>query len=134
MIDVTQMLIKHEGLRNFVYNDSIGIPTIGVGRNLKSRGITNAEAMYLLNNDIADFTKQLRDRFYWFDSIHTDAQAVMLDMCFNMGLAGLLTFTNTLEHIKNEDYKEAAKDMLNSKWAVQVGTRSLELSDILKNI
>ena len=56
MIDVTQMLIKHEGLRNFVYNDSIGIPTIGVGRNLKSRGITNAEAMYLLNNAI-DFYK-----------------------------------------------------------------------------
>ena len=96
--------------------------------------VSSSHALYLLHNDIADFTKQLQDRFYWWDSIHPDAQAVMIDMAFNMGLGGLLTFTHTLEHIKNEDYKEASKEILNSQWAWQVGVRAIELSDILNKI
>lgn len=134
MIDIAQMLIKHEGLRNFVYRCPAGKLTIGVGRNLEDRGITNAEAMYLLHNDIENVIQQLKDRFYWFENIHEDAQAVMTDMCFNMGLGGLLTFQATLEHLKNENYKAASVTMLESKWKTQVGVRALELSDILKNI
>jgi lysozyme len=134
MSKISDMLEKHEGFRQFVYKDSLGIETIGIGRNLKSRGVTRAEALYLLENDIADFTKQLRDRLYWFDSIHEDAQLVLIDMAFNMGLGGLMTFTQTLELIKNENYKKASETMLQSKWAQQVGTRAIELSNILKNI
>jgi lysozyme len=134
MNKISEMLEKHEGYRQFVYKDSLGIETIGIGRNLKNRGVTRAEALYLLENDIADFTKQLRDRLYWFDSVHEDAQLVMIDMAFNCGLNGLLTFHETLEHIKNENYKAASVTMLASKWAKQVGTRAIELSDILKNI
>jgi len=134
MSKISDMLEKHEGFRQFVYKDSLGIETIGIGRNLKNRGVTRAEALYLLENDIADFTKQLRDRLYWFDSIHEDAQMVLIDMAFNMGIGGLMTFTQTLEHIKNENYKKASETMLQSLWAKQVGTRATELSDILKNI
>lgn len=134
MSKISEILEKHEGYRQFIYRDSLGIETIGIGRNLKNRGVTRAEALYLLENDIQDFTKQLRNRLYWFDSIHPDAQMVLIDMAFNMGLAGLLTFHDTLEHIKNENYKAASGTMLQSKWAKQVGVRALELSDILKNI
>ena len=134
MINISQMLEKHEGFRQYVYKDSMGIETIGIGRNLKNRGITRAEALYLLENDIKDFTKQLRDRLYWFDSIHPDAQMVLTDMVFNMGLGGLLTFHTTLEHIKNENYKAASETMLQSQWAKQVGVRAIELSDILRSI
>jgi lysozyme len=134
MSKIADMLEKHEGFKQFIYKDSLGIETIGIGRNLKNRGVTRAEALYLLENDIADFTKQLRDRLYWFDSIHPDAQMVLIDMAFNLGLSGLLTFHDTLEHIKNENYKAASVTMLNSKWAKQVGVRSLELADILRNI
>jgi lysozyme len=134
MSQITDMLIKHEGLRLFPYPDSVGRLTIGVGRNLHDRGITKDEALMMLENDIADFTKQLSERLFWFDQQPDKIKMVLLDMAFNMGLNGLLTFHNTLEHIKNGDYKEASKDMLNSKWAVQVGVRSLELADILKSI
>lgn len=134
MSKISDMLEHHEGFRQFVYKDSLGIETIGIGRNLKNRGVTRAEALYLLENDIADFTKQLRDRLYWFDSIHEDAQMVLIDMAFNMGLGGLMTFTQTLEHIKNENYKKASETMLQSLWAKQVGARAIELSEILKNL
>ena len=43
---------KHEGLRLYPYNCSEGKLTLGIGRNLDDRGITEEEALYLLNNDI----------------------------------------------------------------------------------
>ena len=134
MINIIDLLERHEGFRQYPYRDTVGKLSIGIGRNLDDRGITKAEALYMLNNDIKDFEQQLKDRLYWFENIHEDAQAVLLMMCFNMGLNGLLTFHTTLEHIKNENYKAASVSMLDSQWAKQVGTRSLELSDILKNI
>ena len=35
-----KQLVKSEGLRLEVYQDTLGIDTIGVGRNLEDRGIT----------------------------------------------------------------------------------------------
>ena len=129
-----ELLIKHEGLRNIIYYDSLGIPTIGVGRNLKDRGVTNAEALFMLNNDIVDFTQQLSDRLYWFDAQPDQAKLAMIDLSFNCGIAGLLTFHKTLEYIKNGDYKNAADELMKSKWATQVGNRAKDLSEILYSI
>lgn len=134
MSEISDILIKHEGLRLRVYNDSVGIPTIGVGRNLVNRGITKVEALYLLENDIKDFTDQLSERLYWFDAQPEKSKLVLIDMAFNLGIAGLLTFRNTLEHIKNGEYQIASEEMLLSKWAKQVGIRAVELSNILKSI
>jgi len=133
-IKLSDLLMKHEGVRLFPYHDSTGHLTIGVGRNLNERGITKDEALMMLENDIEDFTNQLSERLFWFDDQPETAKMVLLDMCFNMGLNGLLTFHNTLEHFKNGNYKEASKSMLNSKWAVQVGVRAIELSDLIKNL
>jgi lysozyme len=104
-----------------------------LGRNLVQRGITEAEARYLLDNDIKDFEQQLSDRLYWFDGAPDTVKLVLTDMCFNLGVAGLLQFHNTLEHIKNENYQAASIEMLKSLWAKQVGNRAIELSIILKS-
>jgi len=132
MSEIADLLLKHEGYRRFVYTDTVGKQTIGIGRNLEDRGITKDEALYLLENDIVDFTDQLSERLYWFDAAPDKVKLVILDMGFNLGIAGLLSFKNTLEHIKNGQYDLAAKEMLLSKWAQQVGKRAIELSEILK--
>ncbi len=134
MSEISDLLIKHEGLRLFMYFDSEGVPTIGVGRNLKNRGITKDEALYLLQNDIADFTKQLSEKLYWFDAQPDQAKLVLIDMGFNCGIAGLMTFQKTLEHFKNNDYKNAAIELENSKWASQVPNRANDLCNILNSI
>ena len=54
MTELERLLIYHEGLRLGVYRCPAGKLTIGVGRNLEDRGITEEEAYYLLRNDIAD--------------------------------------------------------------------------------
>lgn len=132
MSEIADLLLKHEGYRRFVYLDTVGVETIGVGRNLRDRGITKDEAIYLLENDIKDFTEQLDERLFWFDTAPDKVKLVLTDMAFNLGIPGLLTFHNTLEHIKNGQYDLAAKEMLLSKWANQVGNRAIELSEILK--
>lgn len=129
---IAELLEKHEGYRRFVYKDTVGKLTVGIGRNLEDRGLTHEEALYLLNNDIMDFTKQLSIKLPWFNTAPDNVKLVLIDMGFNLGISGLLTFKNTLEHIKNGEYEIAAKEMLLSKWAKQVGTRAIELSNILK--
>ena len=49
---ITQLRF-HEGVKNHVYKDHLGIETIGVGRNLVDRGLTDEEVDFLLSNDIA---------------------------------------------------------------------------------
>ena len=55
MEDLKEQLIRHEGLRLTVYDCPAGYKTIGVGRNLEGKGVTEEEAMYLLDNDLKDY-------------------------------------------------------------------------------
>jgi lysozyme len=46
---------------------------------------------------------------------------ILVNMAFNMGIHGLMGFRNNLRLIEAGRWKDAAKEMLNSKWATQVG-------------
>jgi lysozyme len=59
-------------------------------------------------------------------------QNVLADMCFNLGIGGLLSFKNTLAMVEHGKYEEAAAAMLQSKWATQVGQRAIELSEMMR--
>lgn len=131
---ISEMLIQHESLELFPYLDTTGHLTIGVGRNLNDRGITKEEALFMLDNDIKYFTSQLQKELPYFDSLPDNVKMVLLDMAFNLGISGLLTFKKTLAAIERGDYKSASKYMLNSRWAIQVGVRAIELSDMLLKI
>lgn len=131
---VTELLKKHEGLRLKVYRDTMGILTIGYGRNLESRGITEEEAEMMLDNDVKWFTNQLTRELPWFESAPDPVKAVLVDMAFNLGVGGLLGFKNTLKLIETGRYREASEAMLKSLWAKQVGARADELAKILKNL
>jgi len=133
-MNIKDLLIKHEGLKLFVYKDTMGIDTIGVGRNLVNRGITREEALLMLDNDIKDFTEQLIKALPWVATAPEQVKIVLLDMGFNLGIQGLLQFSNTLNHIKLKQYKEAADDMMKSLWAKQVGVRAVEDCNILRSL
>ena len=129
---LTDMLIQHEGLRLKPYHCTAGKLTIGVGRNLDDRGITPDEAMYLLANDIRDSRKELSASFPWFDKLDEVRQSVLIDMNVNLGLSRLKGFRNTLALIGVGKYEAAAVEMLNSKWAQQVGNRARRLSGMMR--
>lgn len=126
-----EQLIEHEGLRLKPYKCSAGYLTIGVGRNLKTRGITEDEAIYLLDNDIEYYTARTRDLFPRFDDLSDTRQRVLVDMCFNIGYKGLSGFYKMRKAIEDEDYTRAAQEMLDSRWAAQVGKRAVNLSNMM---
>jgi len=128
MEDLKEQLVRHEGLRLTVYDCPAGYKTIGVGRNLEGKGITEEEALYLLENDINYFTDQLRDNLDWFDDIPEEKQQILVNMAFNLGVAGLMNFKNMLSAVEEGRWSDASTEMLDSKWAKQVGVRAIELS------
>ncbi len=126
-----RQLRLHEGERLKPYRCTAGKLTIGIGRNLEDRGITAAESAYLLGNDIAAVQQQVLNALPWAAQLDDVRQRVLLDMAFNMGIGGLLSFKNTLATIKAGDYTKAAAMMLDSKWAGQVGQRAERLSRMM---
>jgi lysozyme len=121
-------LIRHEGYRESPYEDSVGVLTIGVGHNLQAKPMCWAALMVQLEHDIRDCIEDL-DRNHPIWRRQTDKrQRVLINMCFNLGIAGLGKFRNMWTAIDAEDYDQAAVEMLDSRWAVQVGSRSQELA------
>jgi lysozyme len=119
-----QQLVKHEGLRLRPYKDTVGKLTIGVGRNIEDRGISEGEAFVLLDNDISECLWQLSYTFPWFERLDPMRQRVWIDLCFNMGITRLQTFEKAIAAMENGDYQEAAAQLHDSKWCGQVGKRA----------
>ncbi len=130
---IKEQLVRHEGLRLKPYRCSAGKLTIGIGRNLDDCGITQSEAYVMLINDIINCEKQLQSKIPdIYNGLDEVRKSVMLNMCFNMGINGLLGFKNTLAFVKAGDWERAANNMLVSKWAKQVGRRAIELSELMR--
>jgi lysozyme len=123
-------LVKHEGFSNKPYTDTVGKITIGVGRNLSDKGISDAEAQMLLTNDIDECIDDLAT-FAWLKHLNPVRQRVLLDMRFNLGPNRLREFKRTLALIEAGEFTKAAEAMLASKWATQVGRRATTLSRMM---
>lgn len=122
-----------EGLRLKPYRDSVGKLTLGIGRNLDDVGISEAEAEYLLGNDIDRTIADLNRLLPWWQGLDDTRRRVLLNMGFNLGVPGLLKFKNTLQAVQDGRYQDAAKGMLASKWARQVGDRAKRLAEMMRS-
>jgi len=144
---IKAQLVRHEGLRLKPYRCTAGKLTIGIGRNLDDRGISQTEAYVLMENDILNCEKQLLDEIpEIYNGLDEVRKSVLLNMCISipqsrfaplrepcyLGIKGLLEFKNTLGFIGAGDWERAANDMLASKWAKQVGRRAIELSELMR--
>ena len=121
-------LIRHEALRLKPYEDSEGILTIGVGRNLEDKGLSEEEAMFLLDNDIKQVLAECK-QFPWFEDLNQARQDVVANMVFNLGITRFKGFKKTIAYIELGQYDAAAIEMMDSKWARQVKGRAVELAE-----
>lgn len=124
-------LKRDEGSRLKPYRCTAGKLTIGIGRNLDDKGISQQEAEYMLENDIYECVDNLNRMLPWWKSKPEPVKRVLLNMCFNLGIAGLMKFENTLRFIESNEYARAADNMLLSKWATQVGERAVRLAKLI---
>lgn len=151
-------LILHEGLRLEVYKCPADYWTVGVGRNLegkpltdeeqehilgagglkpdqvidtlKERGVTKDEALFLLANDIEDAIKDLSN-FDWFEGLDPVRKKVVIDMRYNLGPTRFRQFRRMIAALSVGDYKVASWEMQDSQWYHQVGNRSKRLVEMM---
>ncbi len=135
-LTLIQQLEKQEGFRPHAYKCTAGKLTVGIGRNIDidgGKGLTHDEALYLLENDIDECHKHLINNLPWYNNLDEIRQTVLINMCFNMGIVSLLDFKKTLDFIAKKKYDMAANEMLQSRWARQVGKRAQDLADQMRD-
>ena len=133
---IQRLLRRDEGFRRAAYYDHLGFLTIGIGRLIDARrggGITEEEALYLLDNDIRSRLSALDAEIPWWKNLDEVRRAVLLSMSFQLGVDGLLSFRATLRAVREKRYGDAADLMLLSKWAQQTPLRAHRLSDAMRS-
>lgn len=128
-----ELIEKHEGRRSLAYKDGLGIITVGVGRNLESKGLSSNEIDILLVNDIIECFDDLSN-FQWFAEATEQQQAALLDWRFQLGGAGIRAFKNTIRYLESGDYNQAGIEMLDSRWANQTPTRASAISRMVRGL
>ncbi|MCP4121000.1 MAG: glycoside hydrolase [Gammaproteobacteria bacterium] len=127
-----EQLKRDEGLSLELYTCTSGKFTIGYGRNLEDKGISKAEAESMLTNDVEAIKVAMFKLCEAYESLLLRGEGiradVLVNMAFNMGVHGLLNFKRTLKYIEFMEYKKASVEMLNSRWAKQVGDRANRLA------
>tara|TARA_R110000851_G_scaffold133381_3_gene268206 strand:- start:10215 stop:10616 length:402 start_codon:yes stop_codon:yes gene_type:complete len=132
MTSLVAELIRHEGYRKHLYEDTEGNMTIGVGYHIEEKGLPDYIIRLLLDDSLKEARTELT-RIAPDLHLSRARQDVLINMLFNMGAPRLLTFKKMWAAIKDNDFEEAAIQMLDSRWARQVGDRAIELSGRMRN-
>ena len=135
MVDINTLkaeLVRDEGKRNVSYLDSEGIATIGIGRNIETRGLSEEEIQFLFENDVKIAIEDVEALVPNFASLTDARQRALVNMAFNLGRTRLAQFKKMLAAIEAQDYASAAEEMLDSRWAIQVGQRAERLAQMMR--
>ena len=134
-MDLTQVrkrLIAHEGIKLSPYRCTAGKLTIGVGRNLSDRGISQATATQMLEEDIEIVLDELKRALPFWEKLKWNYKEALVDLAFNMGVPRLMMFRRMLSAIEADDPDKAAEELLESRYASQVGVRASNIAGLLR--
>lgn len=130
-MDIYSQLERDEGKKNSAYADSEGFLTVGIGFMIDARKggqLFDEEIDFILKNRVSKLSAVLLETFPWMSDLDPVRYAVVQNMAYNLGVAGLSKFVNFLDRLKNKDYAAASNEMLQSEWAKQLPLRSQRLS------
>ena len=133
MQDLLESIKKHEGFVEHVYDDSLGIPTIGYGFAIKDLILDADIAEDILMRKLERLQRNANSRFRWLEDMPVVVQEVILNMCYQLGVTGVSKFRKAISALQEGDWDEAANEMLDSLWARQTPNRAKELSNIVRN-
>jgi len=123
-----------EGYRARVYKDTLGIDTIGYGFAIKDLELDEDICDMILDKKLNKLIKDVDNKFSFMDDIAVEAQDVVYEMCYQLGINGFSKFKKTIAYLRDENYKMAAIEMLDSRWAKQTPNRAKRLSNIIKDL
>ena len=133
MKNLIKNIKESEGFVEHVYNDSLGIPTIGFGFAIKDLILDEDIAEQILVRKVKKLVDRVDKKFDWFNLADDSVKEVVVEMCYQLGLAGFSKFKKTISYIEKKNYYEASKEMLDSKWAKQTPNRAKKLSKIVES-
>ena len=133
-----------EGVKYEVYDDHLGYKTFGIGHLVKATDeeygasvgtpVSEERVNSVFDKDVETYIDESKKVFGNLEDMPQEAQQVIINMCFNMGAPRLSQFKKFIKAIHDEDWKTASVEMLDSRWASQVGIRANRLSDRIKAI
>ena len=132
MNQLIDQLIRHESMELKPYRCTSNKLTIGIGRNLEDVGISEEEAKSLLMNDLKRVDAQLEKMMPWSQELDTVRYEGLMNFVFNVGIGTALKFVNAMAAIKENDFDTGAAELLNSRWAEQVGQRAIEVAEQIR--
>ena len=131
-----------EGVKYEIYNDHLGYPTFGIGHLVvesdeehgKPVGtpISEERVNAVFDKDVAVMVDEAKKIFPNLDTLPEKAQQVIVNMTFNMGRPRLSQFKKFIAGVNAGDWDKAAVEMMDSRWAKQVGARAERLRDRIK--
>jgi len=134
--EVIESLREEEGWSNTAYKCSEGHWTIGYGRNVDPHtgiGISREEGELMLTNDVRRTIEELENAFPKFRDLDQPRTAILIELCFQLGLPTLRKFTNMLAALWAGDNDRAAEELLDSRYARQVPARADRYAERLKS-
>ena len=134
MKDLLNRIKHHEGFRKSVYKCTEGYDTIGYGFAIKDLEMDEDIAEEILMRKVEKLIKRVRSKFDWLDSVPHEVQGVLVEMSYQMGLSGVSKFKKALHAMQMFQWKLAAYELLDSRWAKQTPNRAKELSDIIRSL
>ena len=133
-----------EGVKYEIYDDHLGYKTFGIGHLVKATDeeygasvgtpVSEERVNSVFNKDVETYINESKKVFGNLEDMAQEAQQVIINMCFNMGAPRLSQFKKFIKAINDEDWATASVEMLDSRWANQVGVRANRLSDRIKAI
>ena len=133
-----------EGVKYEVYDDHLGYKTFGIGHLVKATDeeygapvgtpVSEERVNSVFDKDVETYIDESKKVFGNLEDMPQEAQQVIINMCFNMGAPRLSQFKKFIKAINDEDWATASVEMLDSRWASQVGIRANRLSDRIKAI
>ena len=154
--DMSERIKKNEGYKNISYMDTLKKKTIGIGFNIDAnveyfkefckknrldydkiykgeQSLNDTHIMELFKYSIGQAKKDAKKFIPNLEEHPDEVQSVVVEMAFQLGLTKLLKFEDTQKFLIAKDYVNAAKEMLDSKWAKSdTPARAKRLAEIVR--
>ena len=131
MDSLIKSIEEHEGFVGNSYKDNLGFDTIGFGTKLP---LSKDESRLILQARLNKMIDDIKIRKTWFVRLPEEAQDIISEMAYQMGVNGVMNFKKMWEALHIADYIKASEEMMNSRWAIQTPNRAKKLSDKMRSI
>jgi len=130
-----------EGVKYEIYEDHLGYATFGIGHLITDKDpeygwpvgtkVSEERVNEVFKTDVQKFIRETQKVFPDLINKPDNIQVVLVNMCFNLGAPRLSKFKKFIDAINDEQWIEAAIEMMDSRWANQVGPRAERLKQIV---